>query len=58
MTEAIDDLKVVFENSPIPGISKMRSAYFVLTILPEIPRISLRFKFFKTKTILLKSEQK
>ena len=37
MTEAIDDLKVVFENSPIPGISKMRSAYFVLTILPEIP---------------------
>jgi len=28
MTLAIDDLKVVFENSPIPGISKMQSAFF------------------------------
>ena len=34
------------KNYTSPGISKMWSAFFVLSILPEILRISFRFQFY------------
>ena len=45
------------KNYPNPGISKMWSAFFMLSILPEILRISFEFYFLRVNPKLSKSEQ-